>query len=510
MTISLKTLTQAALAGFACLLLLVFGYAWLWTGNTGLLSTQGLMVTAESLVLCMLLVSYCNRSQLGLVAYFLLLMGIYYWLPIINLIVFPDNFLRGNPLSFWLKPGDVDAALGFIAVAFPLSLLVLMACQRRSALGSLMIFRSPETAIRIYWGATILMLESSAVDMYRYLVVGQGRFGEGASGGWNWIFYLISEFQLACIIFFAAAVSAWPLIGKKGKLIFAITLSSYVVTRALTGSKGSIFEVFIFGIGAFLLTSDIDRIKVKLLGMLLASAIVLLPLSFVVGFVTRSVTFGGELRSEAIDVEDIYTQGVKTYGDQEDIFSPINMARRMAGRVNALDVLVLIIHKGTDTKLDFWDTVPKAIVNLLMPGDPFENILASSRLFMVEYDGQSEETAFRIYHTDLWYLYGVFIPFVGVAGALILVALALWAFASWYYHTFRLQERWRFYSVVSMFYCFYWFIVNLGVDEWVGIVGKATVNLLFFVAAMHVFEKWVPRKLLLASSNRHQSATAGA
>ncbi len=501
MTISLKKLVQIALAAYCCLVLLLFvRYEVLDERIGGLVSFQGVLLTIESVLICAYLVGRSNRRQFGLITFFLLMIGIYYWIPVFNLIIFPGNFLRSYPLSYRIYPHDIDITLAFLAVAVPLSTLALMASRHAGAVGPLKIFRSPEVAMRMYWGAMILMLVSSAIDLYRYLVVGQGRFGDGAGGsGNNWIFYLITDLQFVCMIFIGAGVSVWPSLGKRGRQLFIIMLAVYVVTRLLTGSKGSVFDVTIFAAGMVLLLSDFDRIKVKLLVVLLAGAVVLFPLSFMAGFVTRAVTFGSDLRGHAIGVQDIYDQGIETYGDQEEIFSPVNVVKRMAGRVNALDVLVLIVRSGSEVKQDFWDTVPKAIVNLVMPGDPFEDILPSSRLFLVEYGEQSLEVAFRIYHTDVWYIYGIFIPFVGMIGALALVVLSLKIFSSLYYRSFRLHDRWRFYSLVFVFYCFYWFVVNLGIDEWVGIVAKAGVNLLFFVAAVHFFGRWTPRQLVTAS-----------
>lgn len=510
MTISLKKLVQFVLAAYCGLLLILFVQYEVFEERVGLVSLQGILLTVASVLVCAYLVGRCNRRQLGMTTFLLLLVGIYYWIPVLNLIIFPSNFMRAYPLPYRVDRSDIDLTFAFLALAVPLSLLALMTSRHAGATGPIKLFRSSETALRIYWGAAALMLISAAIDLYRYLVIGQGRFGVDAGGsGMNWIFYLFASIQLACMIFFGAGIGAWPLLGKRGRQVFVILVCVYVVTRLVTGSKGGIYDVAVFGAGALLLLSDFDRIKVKLLVYLFAGAIVLLPLSFMAGFASRAVTFSADLRSHSIGLNDIYDQSFESFGDKEEIFAPVNIVRRMAARVNALDVLVVIVRRGSDTKLDFWDTVPKAIVNLLMPGDPFADVLPSSRLFLVEYGGQAPEEAFRIYHTDVWYLYGLFVPFVGVAGALVMIFISLKIFAALYYRSFHLPDRRRFYFQIFFLYCFYWFIVNLGIDEWVGVVAQAVVNLAFFIVAIHFFGRLASRRAIADSLARLDGARAG-
>lgn len=491
-TISLKKLINLLLLAYCALVIILFlQYEILGERSNGLVSFQGVLLTIESVLVCAFLISRSSRRELGLIMVLLLMVGMYYWLPIINLILFPENFMRGYPLTYHVPREDVDTTLTFLAVAIPLSVLALMRIGDRNNGDPVNVFRSAAVAMRVYAGTFALLLVSSVIELYRYLVIGQGRFGDESTAGGNWIFYLITDIQLICIIYLAAGVSVWPHLHKKGRLLYMVGLVAYTFTRMVTGSKGGVFDVAIYSICIILIFSDLDRIKIKLLIVLTLSAAVLFPISFMAGFVTRAVTFSSELRSQSINVNDIYDQGFISFGEKEEIFSPINVIKRMATRVNALDVLVLIVRKGTEVKQDFWDTIPKAIVNLIMPGDPFGDILSSSRLFLVEYGSQSMEEASIIYHTDIWYLYGIFIPFVGIIGSLILLFISLNIFSMLYHYTFRLHDRYRFYYLIFLFYSFYWFIVNLGIDEWVAIIVKAGVNLVFFIFAIYWLGQWI-------------------
>jgi hypothetical protein len=429
-----------------------------------------------------------KKNTAGFISFFSILFFAYYMLPFLNLILFPDNFHRGNDISILgiadLKSAVLHTTIYLTSSVFILYFLFLLLSRVNFGRSCAFRIKYPDKSIM---AIVAFYFTSLFFKLFSFLFLGVGRFDSNVEGAAVFIklYYLLFDVNMTLIVLSFLSIIFWRHITKKSKKFVIIAIFTGVLVGMLTGSKAAIFYLFIYLLGSSLYLLNDIKIDVRKLMFYLVITLFLFLFSYLVGFVFRGLQYIDNIKNEIITLDMIFSILGSLLNDFN--FEEFDLIRGMLGRVNAFDPLVVIVNHGQEPMV--YQHFFTSLVNLLLPGNIYENRLPISQLYAVIYKDSSILDAVENYHTEIFYIFGILIPYIGNFFAFTLVPL----FISLLYLVIRLlmseslhiATSIRIYLISLFLYSFVWIFISMGIEELLYLLVASLVHI--FVIAIFSF-----------------------
>lgn len=221
------------------------------------------------------------------------------------------------------------------------------------------------------------------------------------------IFYLFSTYQLL-ILLIPIWTLKWKNIKTSTKYIFITTLIIYIVSKILTGQRSAIANlvfIFITIIIFYYKNYNLNRKMIySFLLTLIFSIIIIFPIATSVRYLNTSLI--NIILSKKVFDKLLYLSSAHL----NMLFSNISL------RLGFLDYAIISISKtklpGINNYLNILFFI-KSIIDRLLPGNIFNNVLPASRIFAVEYLGKTFNEARNYYLTQIYTIYGISYAYFG-------------------------------------------------------------------------------------------------
>jgi len=473
------------------MLVIYFLYVFV-ANNNPLFSIELLLIlTVLTLVIASFTLLFEKKST-GLISFFSILFFIFYMLPFLNLILFPDNFHRGNDISILgitdLRSAVINTAIYLTSSIFVLYCLAWLLSHVNFGKDHIFRIKYPDESVTAI--ATFHLI-SLFFKLLSFLFLGVGRFDSNieGSGIYKQLYYLLFDVNLTLIILLVLSIVFWKDITQKSKRLAIVAIVAGFLIGVLTGTKASIFYLFIYLLGGSLYLLNDIKVDVRKLIFYLVIVLLLFLFSYLIGFVFRELQYIDALKNEIITFDMIFS----TLGTLLNNFNfeEFNLVRSMLGRVNAFDPLVVIVSHGQEPMV--YQHFFTSLVNLLLPGDAYENRLPISQLYAVLYKDSSILDAVENYHTEIFYVFGILVPYIGNFFAFTLAPL----FISVLYlvSRFLVSASWRIATpikiyLISLFlYSFVWIFISMGIEELLFLLIASLVHIFVITIFSFIFTR---------------------
>lgn len=459
------TRTVARAPGRLLSQLVTFGLA-LWLALTWMLfAVRGSnhLVNAQTMVLATVVVALLGalhaflRRAAVLVVLISLLTFALFLSRITALILDPTGFARYP--GFYPDAGAVNRTLVYVAwgaLAAGLGSSVGVRIGGVLAGGRRPSSRPFATSVRVFWLVGMFAAGLLWVGVWS---LGLANYSDAKDfGALGYVLRFVSP-DIAAMLGFVVAGEMWSRIGRHDRILLGVFFAFYTSGSLLAGSRGVLVNLVTFWLSYQLAKRGNPRLEGRtvrrVLTLVLITAVAVFPIATTIRYVRND-------RSVALVVSpsELARRAISLYREQGTRFG----ISAFAQRVSALDPLARIVHGG---KVDFPASDVKAyVLNGVLPGDPYPQVLSQGRRFNVEYRAWSPALARTQYHSEVWTLWGLAYAYAGWRGGLLIVfaAMVLAGLA------YRLLSAWRSRLALPvragvLFVLFQGFL-NSGVDTW--------------------------------------------
>ena len=424
------------------------------------------------------------RSENGIGIFFYILFLIYYGFSYINLMYFEGGFHRGEPTL--IDNLEESVFTSYFLLFFTVSLVVASILfikgnknVNKPNKPTVFLLKNPISAIR---AAIFLSLISIIAHHFSFVLLGVGRYAGWVDGTafFRFIYFILIDKDIYFILTMGLAIASWEILRKYDKALFIGLVFIYILQALIFGSKAGVFWTVIYCIGLLLFIRGDVKIKYTLLLTIGAFLFFILPISYGIGMVFRSIQNVSEFTGASITISEVFNHAFSVLESRgEKIFDIDSMFRSIFGRINAFDSFVVILDYGFSH--DMYSHIVGGIVNTLLPGVYFENSLTATRLYSVIYLGSTLPEALEHYHTEIYYIFGAFVPYFGIIIGLILSVIFITFLFSVYYQLRVISSLRKIYYMAFFMYFFTWSFVYMGIEELLYMMVAGILHLFIFI-----------------------------
>jgi len=456
--------------------------------SAGALPLISLAFIFLTMVMLSLLIFFCNRSNNGINIYFFILFLIYYGFSYVNLIFFEDNFHRGS--ATLIDNLEEAVSTSYIILFFVITLCVFSISSfsnknRFSNKRMGFLLKNPIITVR---NAIFLSIFALIMHHFSFVYLGVGRYA-----GWvqntelfRFIYFVFMDKDVYFILTVGLVITSWGLLGRYEKIIFLVLVISYISQALFFGSKAGLFWTLMYSMGLLLFIRGDFNIKNTVILSVGLIVILLLPLTYGVGMVFRSLQNVSEFSSEVVTVTDIIDHALGVFQNRgADIFNPEKILKSIFARINAFDSFVVIVDYGLAP--DMYSHLFGGTVNILLPGTYFENSLSASRLYPVIYLESTLPEALENYHSEIYYIFGAFVPYFGVVFGLLVSIIFITILFNIYYRLCAMSSSRKVYYLSFFMYFFTWSFVYMGIEELLFMLTSGILHLFIFIFFVEFF-----------------------
>ena len=167
------------------------------------------------------------------------------------------------------------------------------------------------------------------------------------------------------------------------------------------------------------------------------------------------------------------------------LFNFENMFRSIFARISAFDSFVVVLDYGLSPYLA--SNVVGGVINTLLPGVYFENSLPASQIYAVVYLDSTLKDALENYHTEIYYIFGAFIPYFGVILGLMVSVFLIVTLFNVYDRLHTLFSSRKIYYMAFFMYLFTWLFVYMGIEEFLFMLTSGVLHLFIFIFIVEYF-----------------------
>ena len=487
------------LLGFQCVALMAVLLTAMFVGTNNLFTPVAVALNALTLVVS--IVSTAAITGPASRVHFLAIIIYYEFFvtPIFDLLLFPDNFFYhySNINLPPIRASDINTTslallIGMAAMCTGIHLGAAGQQRRESprlSKSPILAF-SPmllvcgfvlicDIAANIFWGVgrawTVVAVDHHILQLY----------------------YLFVDTGAAMIMATVALTVNWRNWPNSTRLIGSFVIFCLWTIRVLQGTRaGLLFGAYILFI-MFLFGSSALKFRRSRLVAAMACFVVLAPISYVGGSAARSITFHQELNSQVVTPGEWAHLIIKN-PEGERVES--NIVREMLARVNGLDSTVLLIHGVVEGVRLPMSSVAKSTINMLVPGHVWPDVLASAREFGVLYGTETANHAAEHYHTDIWYLFGMWYGVFGLPLGALGIALSMMCFTQLYRKLIEPKVAMYFgmtypYLIALYGVGLYYYLSSQGFDAWISLMVYFIVHGALYLGAAVFLSRFYKTRL---------------
>lgn len=420
--------------------------------------------TPTTVMLTMILVAellavifFTDRRSAPLQLLLVLICLLFFIIPLIGFLLYPDIFPFGESLSY--TPDDLNRVLiyvilsvGLIGVGFHLGV-----CSRRrvTATDEVLIARN-----RFYCRPAVFFIPavaSTALELYSALRYSRltTKIENTGSGGLLFLTRLINS-DVCLMVAMVLIAQHWKRYTRRERFAMQAYVLFVVLYKTMVGSRSAVLVVVIQGMILASLHRGLFRVPWKFIRW----ALVLGGVSVAFWMVASRARFYWQAREELGHAPT--AQEFKVFMEEAEVARlPIIFVR-----LSGYDPTLLIINdRGRDVgeyislKKDL-----QSFVNLMLPGDPFPDAYETSKTFIIVYRGYPLEYIQRFYYTSMYTLFGVSYAHFGYGLGL------LFTFVCAYLSGLLMQslslsrspyaDYWRFWWAMTAYYL----LISYGLD----------------------------------------------
>lgn len=339
--------------------------------------------------------------------------------------------------------------------------------------------------------AAVVMLGAVSVGLFwiGVFAFSTGDFAREKEFGLFGYFLRFLSTDVAVLLTLVAAGEMWRNLTRRMRLLFALILLLYVLGSFLGGARGSFINVFVFWLLYRLAKEGDFRASRRFLATSATAVILTALFVFPMATAIRAVwTAGGGARSvrqlpaliqDALLRPEISSQNVSAF----------------AFRIGALDIVVPIINDAAAPRPYLSAThTAYYVLNGLLPGVPFPEVLSQGNLYTVIYRGISEAQAWESYHSEVWTAWGIAYAFYGYGGGVAAMFGGSLLLALVYQAVTRSSSRFSIPLRVVTLFLIWNLGLTSGIDTW--LLSSAS-TLLAFVTQLALLVVWGGMRSLL-------------
>ena len=219
---------------------------------------------------------------------------------------------------------------------------------------------------------------------------------------------VIFDYKFYFVIFFLLTINQYKYYKFYEKLILALFLTIFVISKLVIGVKSGIIQVLIFSI-IVLLTM---RLNFKIPKKFLIISIFLFPLiilTYALGLAIR-VSIANDLFLKNVSLLSLYLNVFENFSIMDS--NVLVIIEKFFKRTNQINQIDILINKEVDI-IEILINYYQFLVNLILPGSLFPDAIPPSVYFKVPYLNHNLYDALNNYRSDMLPLYGELYSLVG-------------------------------------------------------------------------------------------------
>ena len=296
-------------------------------------------------------------------------------------------------------------------------------------------------------------------------------------------FSIIGNIDLYLIIIFCMVFQRYVQTRQFDKKLGGFCIIAYSIVRILSGSRAGLYDgliIIVICILAYCPRLEF-RLSIKYLG-LLATAIILAPLTFIAGDLMRFVTWKPDRTLELFSEYSL--------SSVLGIFSISDLLMVISRRLSLIDPMLFIFNEKSFCLVSDYlnlSTMWQSAVNRVVPGSIFPYVIESERVFAILFGGREESSVVAHFHADLYSSFGMAYLLFGSVFGLLCVFLSSVIF-SYFCNIFRSNRK--HYLALTLFVFYFW-LLNFGIDN---LVARFAYFIPLFLVYSSVFIEHKMRK----------------